>query len=67
MSAGGEREYWEVFAREDRAGSLRHVGAVAARDRDDAEVFAVTLYDEFRWTEMLVAPRRAIIEVIRPD
>jgi hypothetical protein len=39
---------------------------VEAADGDDAEVFASTLYDEFRWAEMFVTPRRAIIEVIRP-
>jgi hypothetical protein len=45
---------------------MRHVGSVEAADRDDAEVFATTLYDEFRWVEMFIAPRRAIVEVIRP-
>ena len=66
MSAAGGREYWEVFAREDRSGSLRHVGAVEATDADDAGIFATTLYDEFKWAEMFVTPRRAIIQVIRP-
>ena len=66
MTGIADREYWEVFATEDRAGPLRHVGTVEAVDRDDAGVFATTLYDEFKWTEMFVAPRRAIIQVIRP-
>lgn len=59
-------EYWEVFAREDDSVPVRHVGAVEAVSAEDAEVFAKTLYDEFRWIEMFVAPRRAIVEVIRP-
>ena len=59
-------EYWEVFARENTAVPARHVGAVEAASAEDAEVFAKTLYDEFRWIEMFVAPRRAIVEVIRP-
>jgi 1,2-phenylacetyl-CoA epoxidase PaaB subunit len=66
VTAVGEREHWDVFAREDRDVPLRHVGSVEAVGRDDAEVFATTLYDEFRWVEMCIAPRRAIIEVIRP-
>jgi 1,2-phenylacetyl-CoA epoxidase PaaB subunit len=66
MSGAPGREDWEVFAREDRAVPMRHVGSVEAVDRNDAEVFATTLYDEFRWVEMFIAPRRAIGEVIRP-
>ncbi len=62
-----ESEYWEVFARQDQPDQpIRHVGAVEAADSADARVFAKTLYDEFRWSEMFVIPRRAIIEVIRP-
>ncbi|MGI9658137.1 MAG: hypothetical protein ACR2OD_04450 [Gaiellaceae bacterium] len=64
MSAA--REYWEVFAREDAGVPLRHVGAVEATGPEDASVFARTLYDEFRWIEMLVAPRRALVSVTRP-
>lgn len=66
MTSARRREYWDVFAREDRSVPIRHVGSVEAADRDDAEVFATTLYDEFRWVEMFIAPRRAIIEIIRP-
>lgn len=66
MNAVAGREHWDVFAREDRSVPIRHVGSVEAVDAGDAEVFATTLYDEFRWVEMFIAPRRAIIEVIRP-
>jgi 1,2-phenylacetyl-CoA epoxidase PaaB subunit len=67
VTAPGTRQPWEVFAREDRSLPLRYVGAVEASNEDDAEVFATTLYDEFKWTEMFVAPRRTFIAVIRPD
>jgi 1,2-phenylacetyl-CoA epoxidase PaaB subunit len=67
VTAAAERERWDVFAREDRSLPLRHVGSVEAADPGDAEVFATTLYDEFRWVEMFIAPHRAIIEVIRPS
>ncbi len=67
MNAAPEREHWDVFAREDRDVPMRHVGSVEAVDSGDAEVFSTTLYDEFRWVEMFIAPRRAIIEVIRPE
>jgi 1,2-phenylacetyl-CoA epoxidase PaaB subunit len=66
MSIAPVREQWDVFAREDRGVPIRHVGSVEATSRDDAEVFATTLYDEFRWIEMFIAPRRAVIEVVRP-
>jgi 1,2-phenylacetyl-CoA epoxidase PaaB subunit len=66
MRAMPQREEWDVFAREDRSVPMRHVGSVEAVDAGDAEVFATTLYDEFRWVEMFIVPRRAIIEVVRP-
>jgi len=66
MTPAPEREEWDVFAREDRSVPVRHVGSVEAAGPDDAEVFATTLYDEFRWVEMFIARRRAILEVIRP-
>jgi 1,2-phenylacetyl-CoA epoxidase PaaB subunit len=67
VSGAIAREQWDVFARENRTVPIRHVGSVEAVDADDAEVFATTLYDEFRWVEMFIAPRRAVIEVIRPE
>jgi 1,2-phenylacetyl-CoA epoxidase PaaB subunit len=66
MTGSPEKEQWDVFAREDRSVPVRHVGSLEAAGREDAEVFATTLYDEFRWVEMFIAPRRAILEVIRP-
>lgn len=58
--------YFEVFARHEDGEPIRHVGSVRATSAKDAEVFAYTLYDEFPWKEMLVAPRSEIVSVIRP-
>jgi 1,2-phenylacetyl-CoA epoxidase PaaB subunit len=63
----GPAEYWEVFARESSDLPIRHVGAVEASGAEDACVFARTLYDEFRWIEMLVAPRSSLVPLIRPE
>ena len=59
MSARPERA-WEVFAREDAGHADAPHRTVEASTRDDAEVFARTLYDEWRWVEMFIVPRRAI-------
>jgi 1,2-phenylacetyl-CoA epoxidase PaaB subunit len=67
MSAEREREYWQVFARRKADEPLQHVGTVGASEPDDAEVFAFKLYDQWRWSEMFVAPDRAIVRVRRPD
>jgi 1,2-phenylacetyl-CoA epoxidase PaaB subunit len=62
-----EREYYDVFARRKRGEPLQHIGTVGASEPDDAEVFALKLYDQWRWTEMFVAPRQSLIEVVRPE
>lgn len=59
-------EPWEVFARQDAKIPIRHIGRVDAAGLDDAVVFAVTLYEEFRWTDMFIVPRREIEQVVRP-
>ncbi len=60
-------ETYEVFAaRAEKGEPLRHVGAVQACTRREAAIFAHTLYDEWRWREMFVVPRRSMIHVIRP-
>lgn len=61
-----DRERWEVFARHAPGQPIRHVGAVEAATADDAEVFATTLYEEFKWIDMLIAPRSAIVTVVDP-
>jgi 1,2-phenylacetyl-CoA epoxidase PaaB subunit len=60
-------EPWEVFARQDRQIPIRHVGRVDASNLDDAMVFAVTLYEEFKWTDMFIVPRREIDQLVKPS
>jgi hypothetical protein len=62
-----ERETWEVFARQDPAIPLRHIGRVDdAATVDDAIVFAYTLYEEWKWADMFIVPRRRIEQLVRP-
>ena len=56
MKAEREHEYYQVFARRKADEPMLHVGTVGASEPDDAEVFAFKLYDQWRWTEMFVAP-----------
>jgi 1,2-phenylacetyl-CoA epoxidase PaaB subunit len=59
-------EVWEVFARQDAGVPLRHIGRVDAATDDDAVVFAATLYQEWKWADMYIVPRRAVHQVVRP-
>jgi 1,2-phenylacetyl-CoA epoxidase PaaB subunit len=59
-------EPWEVFARQDVQIPIRHVGRVDASNLDDAVVFAVTLYEEWKWTDMFIVPQREIEQVVKP-
>ena len=61
-----EPEVWEVFARQDAGIPIRHIGRVDAMTRDDAVVFARTLYEEWKWADMFIVPRREISTVVRP-
>ena len=65
MSAAAEP--WEVFARQDAKIPIRHVGRVDASTLDDAVVFATTLYEEWKWTDMFIVPRREIHRLVRPE
>jgi hypothetical protein len=56
-----------VFARRKGDEPLQHIGTVGASEPDDAEVFAFKLYDQWRWTEMFVAPSRSILSLRRPQ
>ncbi len=60
-------EPWEVFARQDRKIPIRHVGRVDASNFDDALVFASTLYEEWKWTDMFIVPRREIDQLVKPE
>lgn len=59
-------EQWEVFARQDSRIPIRHVGRVDASTVDDAVVFASTLYEEWKWTDMFIVPRREIEQLVKP-
>ncbi|HXG43083.1 MAG TPA: hypothetical protein VNL95_10220 [Dehalococcoidia bacterium] len=65
--AGASEDYYEVFAAERAQEPPRHVGTVRARNAKDAAVFAYTMYDEFRWAEMFIVPRRSLVIVVRPE
>jgi len=66
VSAGPSVEAWEVFARQDASIPIRHVGTVDASNLDDATVFAYTLYEEWKWTDMFIVRRSDIEQVVRP-
>ncbi|MGH2484885.1 MAG: hypothetical protein ACRDHE_02630 [Ktedonobacterales bacterium] len=55
---------WVVFARRAYDEPLRQIGTVEADDLDLARVYARSIYDEFAWIEMAVAPRDALITII---
>ena len=57
---------WEVFARQSYEEPLHHVGAVTEDDADLAVVSARSIYDEQPWIEMIIVPRTAIREAIKP-
>ena len=63
----GTEEPWEVFARQDAGIPIRHIGRVDAATLDDGVVFARTLYEEWKWTDMFIVPRNAIVTVVRPE
>lgn len=65
MSA--QPDIWEVFARQDDTVPIRHVGRVDATTRDDAVVFAKTLYEEWKWADMFIVPREEVATVVKPE
>ena len=56
-------EVYEVFARKAHDEELKHVGSVNASDDELAKAYAWAVYDEERWVEMCVVPRRAVIPI----
>jgi 1,2-phenylacetyl-CoA epoxidase PaaB subunit len=62
----GQADVWEVFARHDSSRPIRHIGRVDAATLDDALVFAHTLYEEWKWTDMFIVPRSEITTVVKP-
>ena len=45
---------------------IRHIGRVDASNLDDAVVYAHTLYEEWKWRDMFIVPRREIEQVVKP-
>jgi len=72
MSASGSRavesrdHVWDVFARKAYEDPLHHVGTVTEDDEYLALVSARSIYDEQPWIHMIIVPRAAIREAIRP-
>ena len=64
--AGDRRVIWEVFARKAYEEPLHHVGTVTEEDEDLALVSARSIYDEQPWIHMIIVPRAAIREAIKP-
>ena len=59
-------EVYEVFAKFQAGEPLHHIGSVIATDRELARMYAYTLYNEWAWSEMIIALRREIVTVIGP-
>lgn len=59
-------QVWEVFARREYEEPLHHVGTITEDDEDLALVSARSIYDEHPWIHMIIVPRSAIREGIRP-
>ena len=61
-----DQTVWEVFARQAYEDPLHHVGTVTEGDEDLAIVAARAIYDEQPWIHMIIVPRTAIREAIKP-
>ena len=57
-------DVYDVFAKIKPEDKLHHIGNVIAPDKELAQVYAFTLYQEWSWSEMIIAPRRDIITII---
>lgn len=53
-----------MYARGRQDPALWHVGMVRAASVEDAEVFAVTTFDEQTWAELVVVPRAAVLSAV---
>ena len=60
-------QVYEVFAKFRKEEPLHHIGNVIAPDVGLAKTYAYTLYQEVTWSEMVVAPRAAIVTVIEAE
>ena len=58
------QQTYEVFARQRRKDSLKHIGNVTAPNPDLAAAYARSIYNEEPWIEMRVVVRDALIHAI---
>ncbi len=58
-------DIYEVFARYKYDEPLHHVGTVTAPNRDLAASYAFNTYNEWAWIEMIIVPRREVVQVIK--
>ena len=61
-----EGNVYEVFAKFQADEPLHNVGSVIAANRELARAYAFTLYNEWAWNEMMIAPRQEMITLIGP-
>ena len=60
---------WQVFARRKYEEPLHEIGNVMADDVGvehtvTVDIFALSIYDEFSWIEMVLVPRVSMVTVI---
>lgn len=67
ITATTDGQVFEVFAKIKPEDPLRHVGSVVATDTELAAMYAQTLYNEWNWNEMVIAPRAQILVLTAPD
>jgi 1,2-phenylacetyl-CoA epoxidase PaaB subunit len=65
MTGSPAGEVYEVFAKNKLEDTLHHIGTVFAPDAELGRVYAFTIYQEWAWAEMIIAPRHAIISIIQ--
>lgn len=56
-------ERYEVFARRKQLDPLQHLGGVMATNPELAYAFAVNTFDEEKWQDVAVVPRRHIFSL----
>ena len=59
-----ESQVWQVYARRKYEEPLHEIGNVMADDVELARVYALSIYDEFSWVEMVLIPRETFVTVI---
>ena len=60
-------DYYEVFAREEMAGPLAHIGCLSAPNPELALSQARLMYSEKIWAEMCMVRREHVIPIIAPN